>query len=81
VIACGHGLAHLVHQAFATSLDQTFAIAVGPGLIAAITVLTFLRPTHPHHATRGNWPAPVTAETPSPAQSPTWRQRGFQVKR
>ena len=45
VIARGHGLTHLVHQAFATSLDQTFAVAAGLGLTAAITVVTFLRPT------------------------------------
>jgi EmrB/QacA subfamily drug resistance transporter len=47
VIAHGSGPAHLVHQAFANGLDQTFVVAAAFGLIAGIAVLTFVRPSRP----------------------------------
>lgn len=44
VIARSPGLAHLVHRAFADSLDLTFVVAAGFGLVAAVIVLAFVRP-------------------------------------
>jgi EmrB/QacA subfamily drug resistance transporter len=44
VMARSPGLAHLVHRAFAGSLDLTFVVAAGFGLAAALIVLAFVRP-------------------------------------
>jgi EmrB/QacA subfamily drug resistance transporter len=38
------GLAHLVRQAFADSLDLTFVVAAGLGLAGSVIVFTFVRP-------------------------------------
>jgi hypothetical protein len=43
-MARSEGLAHLVRQAFADSLDVTFAIAAGIGVVAAMLVFTLVRP-------------------------------------
>jgi EmrB/QacA subfamily drug resistance transporter len=44
VMARSGGLAHLVRQAFADSLDQAFAVAGVLGVAAAVLVLAFVRP-------------------------------------
>jgi EmrB/QacA subfamily drug resistance transporter len=44
VMARSAGLAHLVRQAFADSLDVTFVVAAGFGVAAAVLVFTLVRP-------------------------------------
>ncbi|HEX6521268.1 MAG TPA: MFS transporter [Streptosporangiaceae bacterium] len=59
VIARGRSMEHLVHQAFAVGLDQTFVVAAGLGVIGGIAVFAFVRPG------RG---APAPAPSPAPDQ-------------
>jgi len=44
VMARSGGLDHLARQAFADSLDVTFVVAAGFGLVAAVLVFTLVRP-------------------------------------
>jgi len=55
VMARSASLAHLVRQAFADSLDVTFAVAAVLGLVASILVFAFVRPP----------PTPASAPAPS----------------
>jgi len=61
VMARSGGLDHLARQAFADSLDVTFVVAAGFGLVAAVLVFTLVRP-------RPAEPAPAPAPQ-SPAES------------
>jgi hypothetical protein len=54
VMARSSGLAHLARQAFADSLDVTFVVAAGFGLVAAVLVFALVRPRPPAPA-----PAPA----------------------
>jgi hypothetical protein len=53
------GLAHLVRQAFADSLDVMFVVAAGFGVAAAVLVFTLVRP-RPSAAPAA--PAPAASE-------------------
>ncbi len=64
VIARGSGVADLVHRAFADSLDLTFVVAAGLGLVAGIAVLLFVRPRSPA-------PAPDQKQSLAGARQPT----------
>ena len=59
VMARSAGLAHLVRQAFADSLDVMFVVAAGFGVAAAVLVFTLVRP-RPSAAAAA--PAPAASE-------------------
>jgi EmrB/QacA subfamily drug resistance transporter len=64
VMARSGGLAHLVRQAFADSLDQTFAVAGLLGLVAAALVFAFVRPRSAEPAAAAHSPGDSVAARP-----------------
>jgi hypothetical protein len=67
VMARSGELTHLVRQAFADSLDLTFVVAAGFGLVAAVLVFTLV---HPRPSAGAAAPAPAHEEA-AVATAPT----------